>query len=187
MRFIRGTRSKEWRARLLEPISLEALEVLRCPTAPYSEFRVIAFVRAWATSHGWNVREDKVGNLAVTVPGQRKGLAAVAFLAHLDHPAMTVRALMKETGVRADFFGGHPAERMLGASVKLHSLDGLTRPIKAKVVANPPRLIAFNDVIISRSTISKTVLFMILILSKSNFGKLTSLKEFSSYHNDPPK
>jgi putative aminopeptidase FrvX len=134
LQLLRGARSTNWRERLVRPTATKALALLRCPTAPYSESLPLAFIRQWVVDHGWRLKEDQVGNLIVTVPGKSGRKPALAFLAHLDHPAMTVCQVSGTGKVAADFFGGHPGDRMLGAPVRLHSPHGEGRPIKAKVI-----------------------------------------------------
>lgn len=134
LKLLRGARSKQWRERLVRPIATKALALLRCPTAPYAEGLPIAFIRQWAADYHWHLKEDEVGNLIVTVPAKGSRKPALAFLAHLDHPAMTVGKVSSDGNVSADFFGGHPGNRMLGAPVRLHAAHGKVRPIKAKVV-----------------------------------------------------
>jgi putative aminopeptidase FrvX len=140
----RGCRGTDWRAAKLRPTAEEALRrLLPLPTAPYAEALPAAEVQAYAEERGWRVRADAAGNLVVSVPSRDGSHAkpSIAFEAHLDHPAMVVGGLREDGLVEAEFFGGHPPERMKGGRVRLTAPDG-RRGGRARVVeagAKDPR------------------------------------------------
>ncbi len=118
----RGSRSPAWRDQTLRPAAEVALRrLLPLVTAPYAEDLPAAAVRAWCEERGWRLRADAAGNLIVTVPDRAGGHArpSIAFEAHLDHPALIVTAAREDGGLDAEFYGGHPPERMKGGRVKL--------------------------------------------------------------------
>ncbi|MBT3340083.1 MAG: hypothetical protein HOM34_01380 [Planctomycetes bacterium] len=131
----RGARGKRFFDATLRPVAESAIrQIMTPPTAPYAEALPAAAIQEWAKERGWKVRKDGFGNLIVRVPGKKRGQAAMAFVAHLDHPAMTLDAGADDAGrVVASFFGGHPGERMMGCTVALYSACG-TQKAKAVVV-----------------------------------------------------
>lgn len=106
--------------------------LLPVPTAPYGEDLVAAEIRALCAEasrrsrHGpWRVRADAAGNLVVRVPGAAGGRPALAFQAHMDHPAFLGEGPADRRGrLPAAFYGGHPPERLPGGAVRVTPLAG---------------------------------------------------------------
>lgn len=120
----RGCRSPVWRSEKLRPSAEAGLrQLLPLVTAPYAEDLPAAAVRAWCFARNWRLRQDLAGNLIATVPDRNGAFVrpSIAFEAHLDHPAMIVRAARPDGRLEASFYGGHPPERMKGGAVKLVS------------------------------------------------------------------
>lgn len=140
MRTHRAPRSPIRAARVLQL----AARTMSCPTAPYREGEVIAWVRRWA-SH-WphlTVRSDPHGNLELRRRGVRATRSPLVLSAHMDHPGF--RALRCAPGPRgwtvdALFLGGVRAAYFAGARARFHFAapgGGLgSRP--ARVVATRP-------------------------------------------------
>jgi putative aminopeptidase FrvX len=108
-------------------IALELARSLLCaPTAPYFEDGPSRGVRAFvAERKGLEIRHDRFANLIVTWrgTGRRRAAPALAFSAHLDHPAFHYEG--RRNGVeRASFHGGVPARLLPGSDVRFFSVDG---------------------------------------------------------------
>jgi len=112
-----------------------ARRTLSCPTAPYHEGAVIAWLRAFAAERPHLVlREDPDGNLELGRRGVRRGRSPLVLAAHMDHPGFRARrsvasgashrveawflgrvALAAFPGARVRFFAG---ERSIAARVE---------------------------------------------------------------------
>jgi endoglucanase len=103
-----------------------AERTLSCPTAPYREGAVIAWVREFAARHEHlELREDPDLNLEVRRRGVRRSPAPLVLAAHMDHPGFRclgsrrsgdgfdVRALFLG-GVRPSYFAGARARFFAG-------------------------------------------------------------------------
>ncbi len=73
--------------------------IRRVPRPSKHEQRISSHVRSWATEHGFDVRQDKIGNMVVIVPASagREEAATVVLQAHLD------MVCEKNEGVAHDF------------------------------------------------------------------------------------
>ena len=106
-----------------------AERTMSCPTAPYREGAVIAWVRDFAAQNSHLVlRGDPHGNLELRRRGVRRAAAPLVLAAHMDHPGFralrctrlpgrrgfAVDALFLG-GVRREFFAGSRARFYLGA------------------------------------------------------------------------
>lgn len=110
-------------------------DVLSCPTSPFCERAVIAYVRSWASRCGVDFAQDAAGNLLLSAGGgiggarrgNRRGRAAKAptwvFTAHMDHPGFVVRR-SRGRSVWAAFRGGVPKAYFPGSRVRLITRDG---------------------------------------------------------------
>ncbi|HET6346535.1 MAG TPA: hypothetical protein VFH51_16505, partial [Myxococcota bacterium] len=96
------------------------------PTAPYAEHLCRDALCDWLADLALPPRLDAFGNVWVTL--QRGAAArAVAFVAHMDHPALRVTAV-KGRRVRVEAAGGLPTQGIRGVAVRFpFSGDGATR------------------------------------------------------------
>jgi len=101
---------------------------LACPTAPYREGEVIAWVREFAASRPWlALREDRDGNLELRRRRVRPTPAPLVLAAHMDHPGFrALRSRRSRTGFRVEaiFLGGVRPEFLRGARARFHARDG---------------------------------------------------------------
>src|SRR4051812_8987433 len=86
------------------------------PTAPYVEHACRNALRSWLTQLGISSELDAFGNVWVRL---MRGRAArpVAFVAHLDHPALRVVAV-RGRRVRVEAAGGLPTVGVRGVGVR---------------------------------------------------------------------
>ncbi len=103
-----------------------ARSLLTAPTAPYFEDGPLRVVRQFvAEREGLEIRADRFANVIVTWKGtgRRRAPPALAFSAHLDHPAFHYEG--KSGGKqRASFHGGVPARLLPGTDVRFFRPDG---------------------------------------------------------------
>src|SRR5688572_12926027 len=97
-------------------------DVLSVPTAPFFEQQVSALLRARLSGLGLRPRLDAFGNVLVRYVRGR-GLPAVAFMAHMDHPGFEVVAGGGREAL-ALWNGAVPSDRMAGVRVVVHRPDG---------------------------------------------------------------
>jgi putative aminopeptidase FrvX len=99
-----------------------ARRTLSCPTAPYREGEVIAWLREFSAARPHlRLREDADGNVSVRRRGVRASRAPLVLAAHMDHPGFRVEA---------DFLGGVPLSSFAGARARFFH-DG--EEIRARV------------------------------------------------------
>jgi endoglucanase len=114
-------RSQVRRARVLAI----AARTMACPTAPYREGEVIAWVRAFtARCPGLALREDACGNLELRRRGVRPTSAPLVLGAHMDHPGLrALRSARERDGYRVDalFLGGVRPSYFAGARARFHT------------------------------------------------------------------
>ena len=110
-----------------------ALQLTHLPTTSGREQRVQAWVRAWAKRRPeLVVREDRAGNLLLTIKGRRR-LNPVIAVAHMDHPGFVVdRVDGRDVG--ASFMGGVLAQYFPDAPVEL--FDSSDERVAGRVVAH---------------------------------------------------
>jgi endoglucanase len=114
---------------------LELLEaLLRLPTAPFVEGRVLQFVRDFASRRRMHCAADRFGNLLVsrspTLPKR-----ALIIVAHADHPGFIARRMEDERHLLADWHGGVEAEYFVGMRVRFHPEGGApVRGVIRKIV-----------------------------------------------------
>jgi endoglucanase len=94
-----------------------ARALLERPTAPYFEDGPLEVVRQFVRDRpGFELEQDEHSNLLVRWKGTQPGAAALAFSAHLDHPAF------EYLGRRvARLHGGVPARFLPGALLRFHA------------------------------------------------------------------
>jgi endoglucanase len=101
---------------LLEPL-------LRLPTAPFVEGRVLQFVRDFASQRKLHCAADRFGNLLVSrSPALPK--RAVIIVAHADHPGFIARRMEDKRLLLADWHGGVEPEYFVGTRVRFHPVQG---------------------------------------------------------------
>jgi endoglucanase len=112
---------------------------LRCPTAPYREGEVIAWVREFAAARPHLLlREDADGNLVLARRGVRRSARPLVLGAHMDHPgfrALRSRAVRDGHRVEALFLGGVRPEYLPGARARFYEGD---REVVARVERTVP-------------------------------------------------
>jgi len=100
---------------------------LACPTAPYREGEVIAWVREFsAANRHLTLREDRDGNLELRRRGVRASARPLVLGAHMDHPgfrALRSRKAGRAWRVEALFLGGVRPEYFAGARARFHAGD----------------------------------------------------------------
>ncbi len=124
-----------------------AARTMACPTAPYREGAVIAWVREFAAgAPSLLVREDNDGNLELRRRGVPRSRAPLVFNAHMDHPGFrALRSTRGRRAVRIDalFLGGVRPEFFPGAHARFFASDGADAAadtVRARVVeARPDR------------------------------------------------
>ncbi|MEN8182427.1 MAG: hypothetical protein ABFS46_07820 [Myxococcota bacterium] len=105
-----------------------AARTLSCPTAPYREGAVIAWVREFAAAQPQlALREDPDGNLELRRRGVRPSRAPLVLAAHMDHPGFRALRCRKQPGgfgVEALFLGGVRPSFFPGARVRFFLEQG---------------------------------------------------------------
>jgi putative aminopeptidase FrvX len=117
-----------------------AARTMACPTAPYREGAVIAWIREFASgAPGLLLREDRDGNLELRRRGVARSRAPLVFNAHMDHPGFrAIRSTRGRRGVRVDalFLGGVRREFFPGARARFFGPDAdRGASVRARVVA----------------------------------------------------
>ena len=112
-----------------------ARRTLSCPTAPYREGEVIAWLREFSAARPHlRLGEDADGNVSVRRRGVRASRTPLVLAAHMDHPGFRARrcAARRDGGFRveADFLGGVPLSSFAGARARFFH-DG--EEIRARV------------------------------------------------------
>lgn len=104
-----------------------AKRTLSCPTAPYREGEVIAWLREFAAQRPHlSLSEDRDGNVAIARRGVRKSRTPLVLAAHMDHPGFRARGSRRSGAgyrVDADFLGGVPLASFPGARARFFSDD----------------------------------------------------------------
>lgn len=103
--------------------------LLEAPTAPYFEDGPLRVVRRFAAERkGLEIAQDRHANVMVTWPGvsRRRAEPALAFSAHLDHPAFHY-AGRRGDEYRATFHGGVPTRFLPGSDLRFFDTAGTAR------------------------------------------------------------
>jgi len=112
---------------LIRPARVRHLlaRTLECPTAPFREGCVIAWVREFAAANPHlRLREDRDGNLTLTRRGVRPSARPLVLAAHMDHPGFRALRSKKVRGgfrIEALFLGGVRPEYFPGARARFHT------------------------------------------------------------------
>lgn len=107
------------------------VELTHLPTTTGREHRVIEWVERWATRRPEiKVKQDKVGNLLITLAG-RKRVAPVIAAAHMDHPGFVVTGADRRI-IQARFMGGVMEPYFDGAAVEF--FDSADQTVAGRVV-----------------------------------------------------
>lgn len=108
-----------------------ARRTLSCPTAPFREGAVMAWVLEFvAERRHLAVRVDRDGNMLLSRRGVRRGRSPLVLSAHMDHPGFRARASRRLNGswtVSAQFLGGVRPEFFRGARALFFSPAGNVR------------------------------------------------------------
>jgi len=98
---------------------------LECPTAPFREGAVIAWVREFAAANPHlRLHEDPDGNLVLSRRAVRKSARPLVLAAHMDHPGFrALRSRETRDGFRVEalFLGGVRPEFFPGARARFHA------------------------------------------------------------------
>ena len=117
---------------------------LSCPTAPFREGEVIAWVREFAADQPQlTLSEDRDGNLVLRRRGVRASRSPLVLGAHMDHPGFrALRSTATRDGwkVEALFLGGVRPEYFPGSRVRFHARgkEGNGDEILARVTRTVP-------------------------------------------------
>jgi endoglucanase len=105
--------------------------ILKQPTAPFHEQRVVAEIERFFSELGWPVGKDAYGNrVAVYKPAKKALKGRIAFVAHTDHPGFEIESAAGKRAV-ARWFGGVWRPYFTKAQVEVQSAAG---PVKGRVV-----------------------------------------------------
>lgn len=116
-----------------------AARTMACPTAPYREGDVIAWVRAFAARQPHlRLDEDAFGNLSLRRRGVRPTATPLVLGAHMDHPGFRALACKRSADafrIDALFLGGVARSYFAGARARFFDARGagvLARVVSAK-------------------------------------------------------
>lgn len=125
-----------------------AARTLSCPTAPYREGAVIAWIRSFAAARPELVlRADPHGNLELRRRGVRASRTPLVLAAHMDHPGFRALRCTRRAGgfaIDALFLGGVRPEFFPGARARFFQpngdgrLSGDVGTVSARVVSVRP-------------------------------------------------
>jgi putative aminopeptidase FrvX len=105
-----------------------AARTMACPTAPFREGEVIAWIREFAARcPHLALRSDAHGNLELRRRGVRASRSPLVLGAHMDHPGFrALRCTKRRGGFRVDafFLGGVRPEFFRGARARFHDGNG---------------------------------------------------------------
>jgi len=111
-----------------------ARRTLSCPTAPFREGAVMAWVLEFvAQQRHLALHVDRDGNMLLSRRGVRRSASPLVFSAHMDHPGFRARASRRVNGqwaVSARFLGGVRPEFFRGAAVRFFAPG---RELRARV------------------------------------------------------
>ncbi|HTF33107.1 MAG TPA: M20/M25/M40 family metallo-hydrolase [Myxococcota bacterium] len=114
-----------------------ARRTLSCPTAPFREGAVMAWVLEFvAERRHLAVRVDRDGNMLLSRRGVRQRTSPLVLSAHMDHPGFRARASHRVNGrwtVSAQFLGGVRPEFFRGARALFFSPQGEVRAAVTRV------------------------------------------------------
>lgn len=102
-------------------------ELTHLPTTSGHEDRVVEWVQKWgARRSDIRIREDRAGNLLLTIKGRKRRDPVIA-TAHMDHPGW-VATSVEGRHVTAHFMGGVRPEYFAAAPVVFFSANGVEVP-----------------------------------------------------------
>jgi endoglucanase len=117
-----------------------ATRTLSCPTAPYREGAVIAWIREFAASHPeLRLETDPHGNVHLRRRGVRATRTPLVLSAHMDHPGFRALRCERARGtyhVDALFLGGVRPSFFPGAAARFFQDDGEVRARVTRVRAD---------------------------------------------------
>jgi endoglucanase len=124
-----------------------ARRTFACPTAPFREGEVIAWLRAFAAERPQlALREDRTGNLELRRRRVRGSRSPLVLAAHMDHPGFRARgSRFARPGwrVEAELLGGVQPAYLPGARVRFRFL-GREAPARIADVSAGPRQIVLE-------------------------------------------
>src|SRR5690606_3895546 len=109
------------------------LDLLKQPTAPFREQRVVDFVTGWLERQRLPFFLDPLGNIVVGCdsPASYRRLVTARtrepvrlFMAHLDHPGFHGERWLGADRLRVRWHGGAPVKHLAGAPVWVAAPDG---------------------------------------------------------------
>ncbi|HEX7043756.1 MAG TPA: hypothetical protein VF203_03985 [Burkholderiales bacterium] len=109
------------------------LDLLKQPTAPFREQRVVDFVTGWLERQRLPFFLDPLGNIVVGCdsPASYRRLVAARtreplrlFMAHLDHPGFHGERWLAADRLRVIWHGGAPVKHLAGAPIWIATPDG---------------------------------------------------------------
>jgi endoglucanase len=116
---------------------------LECPTAPFREGEVIAWVREFAAGRPHLLlREDADGNLVLSRRGVRRSRRPLVLAAHMDHPGFrALRSARAREGWRVEalFLGGVRPEYFAGARARFRPTGAPSVPARVERVRRDRR------------------------------------------------
>jgi endoglucanase len=104
--------------------------LLSCPTAPFREQHVRAYIVQFCADRHIPVRIDSMGNV-VAVYGKKYPDGGLAFCAHMDHPGFIIAGDSFGKTARAFFYGGVETRYFKGSRVRIFTQNG---PVKGSVL-----------------------------------------------------
>lgn len=105
-----------------------------CPTAPFREHHVRAYIEQFCADRDIPVKADAMGNL-IAVYGRGFPDTHLAFCAHMDHPGFIIAADSRAKTARAVFYGGVEESYFKNARVRIFTASG---PVSARVLSVKP-------------------------------------------------
>lgn len=108
--------------------------ILNCPTAPFRQQHVSAYIRQFCADRKIPVTADAMGNL-IAVYGRGRPDTCLAFCAHMDHPGFIITADASGKTARAVFYGGVEDRYFKNTRVRIFTESG---PVHARILSVKP-------------------------------------------------
>jgi putative aminopeptidase FrvX len=116
-----------------------ALPLLRLPTAPFHEHRIVAaidtLINDWSGPHTpLSIERDAAGNLIIRYEGTNSG-SWLYLTGHLDHPGFGFIEHLTRQDLLFERLGGLPVQFCRDAHVQIHSTRDLHSPLSGTITA----------------------------------------------------